>query len=428
MSTPASTPPGTPSASSATPPPTIQRKRRGMGVWIAVAVVIVVIVIVVGLGVGLGWFKTSSSSKASTACGPGSTATSAPGATDFKGEGSTLVAPLMDQWATSYGNGAQLTYDPAGSSSGVTAITDKVVDFGASDYPLTTTQLNAIPGVVTIPESVGAVVPIYYVPGIVYPTGVSSLNFNGSVLAQMFDGTITNWNNPALQALNPGVSFPTATILPVHRTGGSGTTFIFTSFLTADSSAWASSYGKSPVWPTTITVGTSASGNGGEADTVGTTPDTLGYVDLNYALNSASSVGIGNVQNPSLAFIRASVVDTVSALHDLSPTLPTGTQTWYNVSYLNAPGKTDYPIVGLTYILTYSDLSSAFSSYSLANAENLVDFIHWAITVGQSWSAPLYYAPISSGLLSIDNATLNSFTFSGASIPVCVPTSGSAPA
>ena len=405
MNAPETTPPMT--------PPAMQRKRRGPGVLIAVVVIIVIIALVVGLGYNAGWFK-SSTTKPTALC-------TLPAATSFKGEGSTLVAPLMDQWATSYGTGTQLTYDSAGSSSGITAITDKVVDFGASDIPLTTAQLAGIPGLVSVPESVGAVVPIYNL------AGITSLDFNGSVLAQMFDGTITNWNNTALQALNPTVTLPSATIIPVHRTGGSGTTFIFTSFLSLESSSWNTSYGKNPVWPSSITVGASASGNGGEADTVSTTPDALGYVDLNYALNSASGVGIGDVKNPSGKFVRASVADTASAIADLSPTLPTGNQSWYNVSYLNAPGASDYPIVGLTYVLLYGNLTSSFLSYSLTNAENLVDFLHWAITVGQSWSAPLYYAPIPSGIYTIDNATLNAMTFDGSKITVCVPTSGGAP-
>ena len=394
----------------------IQRKKRGSGALIAVVVVIVVIILIVGLGYAAGWFKTSSSSTT------GTKGCTLPSASDFKGEGSTLVAPLMDQWATSYWTHTQLTYDSAGSSSGITAITDKVVDFGASDYPLTTAQLAAIPGLITIPESVGAVVPIYNLPGI------STLNFNGSVLAQMFDGQITSWNNTALQALNPGVTLPTNSIIPVHRTGGSGTSFIFTSFLSAENAYWLTNYGKNPEWPSNITVGTGASGNSGEADTVGTTAYALGYVDLNYALNSGSSIGIGDVQNKAGNFIRASVVNTESALADSNPTLPTsGGQSWFNVSVLNAPGTADYPIVGLTYLLVYGNLTSSFLSYTLTNAENLVDFIHWAITTGQSWSAPLYYAPISTAILNLDNTTLSAMTYDGSAIPVCVPSGGGAP-
>ncbi len=394
-------------------PPVIQRQQRGRGALIAVVAVVVVIILIVGLGYAAGWFKTSSSG------GKGTTGCTLPSAGSLKGEGSTLVAPLMDQWGTSYWTGSIVTYDSAGSSSGVSAITDKVVDFGASDYPLTTAQLAAVPGLVTLPEAAGGVVPIYNLPGL-------TLNFNGSVLAQMFDGQITNWNNTALQALNPTAKLPSATIVPVYRTGGSGTTFIFTSFLSAENPYWNSTYGKNPAWPTGLP-GTSASGNGGEATTVGTTPDALGYVDLNYALNSASGVGIGLVENPTGHFIRASVANTEEALTATVQTLPSGSQSWYNVSFLNAPGNTTYPITSLTYLLVYQNLSAAYSSYTLNNAENLVDFLHWAITTGQTWSGDLYYAPLPASVVANSNTTINSMTFNGAAVPTCVPSGGGAP-
>jgi phosphate transport system substrate-binding protein len=275
----------------------------------------------------------------------------------------------------------------------------------------------AAPGILTIPESAGGVVPIYNLPGV-----SADLNFNGSVLAQMFDGGITNWNNSALQTLNPHVVLPVQTIFPVHRTGGSGTTFIFTSFMSVENAAWAHTYGKNTAWPTNITIGGGASGNGGEASTVQTTPYSIGYVDLNYALNAGSGVGVGNVQNPKGDFIHATVANTESALVDSSVVLPAGTGDWYNVSLLNAPGANDYPITSLTYVLVYQNLN-AFSSYTLTNAENVVDFLHWIVAVGQNDSALLYYVPLTSAIVSADIASINSITFGTQTIPVCVPSS-----
>jgi len=378
---------------------------------IAVVAVIVVVILVLVVGWSAGWFNSSSSSS------KGTSGCTLPSVVQLEGEGSTLVAPLMDQWATSYWNGAAVTYDSAGSSAGIQAITAKTVDFGASDAPLTYAQRVAAPGILTIPESAGGVVPIYNLPGV-----SADLNFNGSVLAQMFDGGITNWNNSALQTLNPHVVLPVQTIFPVHRTGGSGTTFIFTSFMSVENAAWAHTYGKNTAWPTNITIGGGASGNGGEASTVQTTPYSIGYVDLNYALNAGSGVGVGNVQNPKGDFIHATVANTESALVDSSVVLPAGTGDWYNVSLLNAPGANDYPITSLTYVLVYQNLN-AFSSYTLTNAENVVDFLHWIVAVGQNDSALLYYVPLTSAIVSADIASINSITFGTQTIPVCVPSS-----
>jgi phosphate ABC transporter phosphate-binding protein len=375
---------------------------------IAVVAVIIVVILVVVVGYSAGWFNSKSSTSSTTGC-------TLPSAVSLTGEGSTLVAPLMDQWATSYWTGSLVTYDAAGSSAGITAITAKTVDFGASDAPLTPAQRAAAPGLLTIPESAGGVVPIYNLPGV-----AGSLDFTGNVLAQIFDGSLTNWNSTALQALNPTVHLPTQTIVPVHRTGGSGTTFVFTSFLALENSTWAHLYGKGTSFPTNITGGLGASGNGGEATTVGTTQYSIGYVDLNYALTSGSSFGVGNVQNPTGNYIHANITNTESALADVKPTLPAGTGDWYNVSLLNAPGAHDYPITTLTYVLVYQNLN-AYSTYTAAHAQNLVDFLTWIVTTGQSDSAPLYYVPLPQYIVSADTTSIDSMTFGGAAISVCIP-------
>jgi len=397
--------------------PTMQRQKRGRGALIAVVVVIVVIIIVLAGGYAAGWFKTSSSSKSVTGC-------TLPSTVLLKGEGSTLVNPLMEQWESVYWTGSAFTYDSAGSSAGIQAVSTKVVDFGASDAPLSYAQRSAAPGILEIPESAGGVVPIYNVPNL-----KAELNFNGSVLAQIYDGQITNWNNTALQTLNPGVVLPIETILPIYRSGGSGTTFIFTSFLTLDNAFWASHYNKNLTWPSGLP-GTAESGNGGVAAAVATTTWSIGYVDLNYA-QGTSGIGVGSVQNPSGNFIHATVANTESALETISSaagfSLPAGNGDWYNVSFLNSLGAKDYPITSLTYVLVYQDLSTAYSAYTLTNAENLVDLLHWMITTGQTWSALLYYVPIPSFIATADNTTINSMTFDGTAVPACVPAGGAAP-
>lgn len=404
---------GTTGTSTSTPagdaqPPMIQRKTKSRVPLIAGIVVVIIIVAALGGGYAAGWFKTASSKCGTTTKGT------------LLAEGSTLVAPLMDQWASTYWGGGVLTYDSVGSSSGISAITTHVADIGASDAPLTASQRSSAPGLLTIPESAGGVVPIYNL------AGITSLNFNGSVLAEIFDGSITNWNNTPLQTLNPHTTLPSATIDPIYRTGGSGTTFIFTSFLTLENAYWAKTYGKGLDWPTNITVGSGASGNGGVATTVGTTPDAIGYVDLNYALTAGSAVGIGSVENPAGNFIRATVANTLSALEDAHPTLPAPTASWYNVSLLNAPGTEDYPITSFTYMLVYENLSGysgTSNPYTMTKAENLVDFLTWAVTVGQNYSAILAYVPLPSYVTDADLSAISLMNLGGSSIPVCVPSS-----
>jgi phosphate ABC transporter phosphate-binding protein len=392
--------------------PTIQRKGRGKAPIIAVGAVIVVVLIVALAGWQAGWFKAAASNPCN-GVSPGK----------LSGQGSTLVQPLMNYWASTYWNGAVVSYGGGGSSQGIQAITSKIADFGASDAPLDLAQRQAAGGgvaanngLLTIPESAGGVVPIYNV------AGVGQLNFNGSVLAEIFNGNITNWNNTPLQTLNPKTDLPNVTIEPVHRTGGSGTTFIFTSFLSLESKYWNKTYGKNLTWPSTAVAGIGASGNGGVATTVGTTSNSIGYVDLNYALNSASGVGIGAVQNPKGNFIRATVQNTVSAMADSTITLPTGLGDWYNLSLLNAPGTNDYPITSLTYTLVWQNLS-AYSTYTTSQAENLVDFLTWMVTVGQNDSALLYFDPLPGYIVTHDIAEINSMTFGGKSIQVCIPAS-----
>jgi phosphate ABC transporter phosphate-binding protein len=367
-----------------------------------VIAVVVVVVVVVAVGAAAGWFSSGSGNKTGN-CSAG-----------LKGAGSTLVAPLMFDWATQYAavssNYGTVNYQSVGSGAGINDIAAKTVDFGASDAPLNPTQTSAAPGLVTIPESAGAVVPIYNLPG------VGSLDFTGALLAQIYLGQITNWNNSVLQGLNPTAHLPTATIGVVHRADGSGTTFIWTSFLSLESSQWASQVGRGTavVWPT----GTAESGNAGIAGYVKNAPDSLGYVDLNYALTTGG-VTAGLVQNPSGHFIYATVNDTASAIKDANPTLPAGTASWYNVSVLNAPGATDYPISSLTYVFVYQNLNGAYSTYSQTQADSLVNWIHWILTVGQSYSAQLYYVPLPANIIAADLTTLASITFNGQAPTMC---------
>lgn len=399
----------------------VRRKGSGRtGLYGAIAVV-VIIVIVLGAGYSLaGWFKTAGS-KTGTSCGTGTSvvpavngpATSAqvtPAAETLNGAGSTLVAPLMFTWAASYTNNT-VNYASVGSGAGIADITQKTVDFGASDAPLNPTQRAAIPspGVVTIPESAGAAVPVYNLPSL-----SSTLKFTGAILAGIYLGKIINWNNTALQAVNPGVNLPNACIIVVHRSDGSGTTFVWTSYLSQENATWKSTvgYATSVSWP----VGAGSKGNSGVTATVKSTPDAIGYVDINYALTNG--VAFGAVQNPAGNFIVANLTNIASAIKDANPTLPSGTGDWYNVSVLNAPGTHDYPLATLTYVFVYKDVGVAYgSSYTLSKAEALVDFLKWMVTSGQGYASALYYVPLSSAVVNADLTTIGSLTYNGGAIP-----------
>jgi phosphate transport system substrate-binding protein len=406
----------------------VRRKGSGRtGAYVAIAVVVVIVIVLVAGYYEAGWFKTSSS-KSTTSCAapsgaavtPAHTVSAAPASVTpavqpaavqtLAGAGSTLVAPLMYAWSTYYTNNT-VSYASVGSGAGITDITDKTVDFGASDAPLNPTQRAAIPspGVVTIPESAGAAVPVYNLP-----TVSATLKFTGAILAGIYLGDITNWNNSALQTVNQGVTLPNACIIVVHRSDGSGTTFVWTSYLSSQNATWKSTVGfaTSVTWP----AGIGSKGNGGVTQTVKSTADAIGYVDINYALTN--SVAYGAVDNPSGNYILANLTNIASAIKDANPTLPSGTGDWYNVSVLNAPGAHDYPLATFTYVFVYTDLGKAYgSSYTLAKAEALKDWLTWMVTTGQGYSAQYYYVPLSSAVVSADLTTINSLTYNGAAIP-----------
>lgn len=374
----------------------------------AVIAVVVVIVIVLAAGYAAGWFKSSSSSAKTGTC-------TSPTSAVLSGAGSTLVAPLMDQWSASY-TASTIGYSAVGSGAGINDITSKTVDFGASDAPLNPAQRAAIPspGVVTFPESAGAAVPIYNLPGI-----SGHLKFTGQILAAIYLGDITNWNNSALSAINPGVSLPIATIVVVHRSDGSGTTFAWSSFLSASNATWKATLGHSTTinWP----VGVGAKGNGGVTATVQATTDAIGYVDINYALTNG--VAFGAVENPAGNYVVANITNIASAIKDSNVVFPSPTGDWYNVTVENAPGAHDYPIATYTYLFVYTDLGKAYgSSMSLATAENLVNFLLWIVgSTGQSFAAPLYYVPLTPATVAFDTTTIDSITYNGAAITTCVP-------
>ena len=328
----------------------------------------------------------------------------------LNGAGATFPAPLIFNWTAQYhksGHGnVTINYSSVGSGKGQNAVINKTVDFGASDAPLSATQRILTPGVLHVPETIGSVTASYNLVGAGIHTG---LNFTGAVLASIYLGSITMWNDPAIQSLNPGVTLPSTSIIPVHRSDSSGTTFVWTSFLCLDSPTWCSTVGKGTAvtWPT----GPGANGNAGVASFVNNTANTIGYVELNYALSHGLTYG--KIQNPASNFILPSELTTTYAVNNSTSSLPPGKGDWSGVSMLNAPGAQTYPIASFTYLLVYQDLSviPSMDKNDKVQAQTLIDFLNWIVTTGQTYASPLSYVPLPSSVVAIDQASINSIRY-----------------
>jgi len=333
----------------------------------------------------------------------------AQGQVTINGAGATFPFPLIDTWRVAYQKvhpNVNINYQSIGSGGGVKQFTAKTVDFGASDAPLNAQERKAAPGAVQIPETIGSVVAAYNIPGI--PT--KTLKLTGPVLADIFQGKITKWDDPQIKALNPGINLPSANIVVVHRSDGSGTTFVWTSYLSKSSPSWNQTVGasKSVPWP----VGIGAPGNEGVANAIKGSPNTIGYVELNYALTTGIPYAL--LKNPAGQFVAPSLNSTQSAVTNsaIVKSLPAGDQSWAKVQILNSPGPTAYPIASFTYLLLPKDMSTN-PNLDQTKAKALVDFISWAITDGQKLASNLGYVPLPAEVVKHDQDTLKSVTFKG---------------
>jgi phosphate transport system substrate-binding protein len=377
-------------------------KRRQTGSAVVVLLVVVVVAILLGYGATAGgWFKSPGS-------GGANCASDSQGLT---GAGSTFVYPLMNTWTSQYAQvcNVDVNYQAIGSSSGITSLEDKAVDFGASDAPLSPLQRSALPGpTLTIPETAGGVVLLYNLPGF-----TPILNLSGPVIASIYLGTITNWSSPQIAQLNPGVTLPPMPIVTVHRLDGSGTSFAFTSYLSDENSTWASTIGRGLTvnWP----VGEGAKGSTGVAGAVGITPGSIGYDEFAYA--NLNHLTFATVENSAGNFILANQSNVQTAVSEGATGLPVGSGDWYNVSLLNQPGAQTYPIVTFSYLMVYSDLTTVYgSSMTQAEANALGHFIYWVLTTGQSYAAGVFYIPLPANVVQLDETTLGELTFGGSPV------------
>ena len=299
--------------------------------------------------------------------------------TTLNGAGATFPYPMYSKWFNEYhkkNSGVQINYQSIGSGGGIKQLQAGTVDFGASDMPMTDEQLSQTKfKVVHIPTVLGAVVPAYNIPGV-----KGEVKFTGPVLADIFLGKINNWNDPQIAKLNPGVKFPNQAIVVVHRSDGSGTTFIFTDYLSKVSPEWASSVSKgtSVKWP----VGLGGKGNEGVAGMIRQIDGSIGYVELIYA--AQNNIPYGSVKNKAGNFVKASLESTTAAAAGAAAKMPAD----YRVSITNADGKDAYPLASFTWLLIPQQSKDA------NKGKILQDFLKWMATDGQGATTQLSYAPL----------------------------------
>lgn len=302
--------------------------------------------------------------------------------TTLNGAGATFPAPIYSSWFSEYKtlhSDIQINYQPIGSGGGIRQVTEGTVDFGASDMPMTDAQLGEAKAklktsVLNLPTVLGAVVPAYNVPGV-----SGELKFTPDALAGIFLGKITKWNDQALTSANPGVNLPDKQIIVVHRSDGSGTTFIWTDYLSKVSSDWKSQVGSntSVKWP----IGLGGKGNEGVAGSIRQLPGAIGYVELIYALQN--NIAYGSVRNAAGVFLKASL-EGVTAAAASAPKMPAD----FRVSITNAPGKDAYPISSFTWLLIPQQSKDG------AKGKILADFLNWMVSDGQKMTNALSYASL----------------------------------
>jgi phosphate transport system substrate-binding protein len=309
----------------------------------------------------------------------------------INGAGATFPNPIYSKWFSEYNKvrpNIRINYQPIGSGGGIRQVTAQTVFFGATDGPMTEEQILAAPGkILHLPTVLGADVPVYNLPGV-----TAELKFSGILLADIFLGKVTKWNDAALVKLNPGVKLPGTDITVVHRSDGSGTTYIWVDYLAKASPEWKKRVGvaTSVNWPT----GVGGKGNEGVSGLVQQVPGSIGYVELIYALQN--KIAYGSVQNLAGEFVRASTASVTAAAAGAVAKMPAD----FRVSITNAEGKGAYPISSFTWLLLYENPKDK------AQSKAMVDFMKWALANGQKYATELGYAPLPAEVVKMELAAL----------------------
>jgi len=300
----------------------------------------------------------------------------------INGAGATFPSPIYSKWFDEFHktSGAQINYQPVGSGAGIKQVTEGTVDFGATDGPMNDDQIKAFrakngTGILHFPTVLGAVVPTYNIPGV-----NSALNFTPEALSGIFLGRISKWNDAAIANANKGVNLPANDIVVIHRSDGSGTTYIWTDYLSKVNGDWKDkvSKGTSVNWP----VGLGGKGNEGVTGLIKQTPNSIGYVELIYA--AQNKVGYGSVKNSAGTFVTADLASVTEAAAGAVKTMPED----FRVSITNSPGKNAYPISSFTWLLIPEKFKDS------AKRDALKKFLNWSITDGQSFAENLSYAKL----------------------------------
>ena len=300
-------------------------------------------------------------------------------AQQITGAGATFPAPVYQKWFAEYHNmhsDIQVNYQSIGSGAGIQQLTSGTVDFGASDMPMTDEQISKLKvHPLHFPTVMGAIVPTYNIPG-----APADLKFSGATLAGIYLGDIKKWNDKTIMADNPGVKLPDDDIVVVHRSDGSGTSFVFTDYLSKVSPKWKMKVGAntSVSWP----VGLGGKGNEGVSGTVKQTPDSIGYVELIYAVQN--KMPYGSIKNAAGVFVKASLEGVSAAAAGAAKNMPAD----FRVSITDAPGKEAYPICSFTWLLIPSQIPDA------KKAQTIKGFLQWMLTDGQKVAPTLDYAPL----------------------------------
>jgi len=316
----------------------------------------------------------------------------------INGAGATFPYPLYSKWFYEYSNantGVRFNYQAIGSGGGINQITAGTVDFGATDAPMTESELGKLSGpILHIPTAIGALAVIYNLKGV--PSG---LQLTQDLLAEIFMGKIKRWNDPKILEFNKNLALPNEDIIIAHRSDGSGSTDIFTNYLSTVNAEWRAKVGrgKSVKWP----VGIGGKGNEGVAGLVKQTPGAVGYVELAYA--NQNNLTVAKLRNREGLFIAPTIEATSAAAAGAATTMPAD----FCVSIVDSPGKEAYPIAGLTWLLVYKEQKDE------AKGKALVQFLKWAIRNGQTMGAALDYAPLPKPVIDMVDSTLKQITYQG---------------
>ncbi|HYH81192.1 MAG TPA: phosphate ABC transporter substrate-binding protein PstS [Longimicrobium sp.] len=328
------------------------------------------------------------------------------GTLTLTGAGATFPYPVYSKWFSTYAatHPVRVNYQSVGSGAGIRQVTEGTVDFGASDAPMNDEELARKPGILHVPTVLGSVAVAYNLPGLRQP-----LKLDGPTLAALFMGRVKRWNDPRIAALNPGVALPARDVLPVTRSDGSGTTYVFTDYLAAVSPEWRAGVGKgkSVRWP----AGLSAKGNEGVTGQVKQSPGALGYVELAYAMQN--QLPVAALKNAAGQFVAPSVDATTAAASELGTLLQRHPD--FRMSIVNAAGAQAYPIASFTFLLVPQHVDDC------GKARAIVELVRWSLTSGGDMARQLHYAPLPESVRGPVLARVGTVTCGAARTPAVAP-------